>query len=396
MTNSEGQTPRRGPAWWLGFLLGAALIGVTLHVAVGLALRFTIWAGALGAWSLAAATLLGWRTALLLGLSLLLALGWDRLPGFPGLRSFRRHARAWGLALLAGGLLLGGQIAFKIIKTQNVNRFGFQVFALGHEGPIDVDHPRRPASYAHINRDGYRDGEWGAAPEQGVLRVAVVGDSNVLGHGVVDEADLFDRQLELALSELAPTRRWEVLNMGMSGYGLTGYYDTARVAIEALGARAIVIQDMGTADLVPLDRQGVFELFGGGLYEAMCVLGVVEALEWDAMSWMNHVSRWAPGFVGEARLIRRLRRLVDAAAAVDAVLVEWTRDCDFEAILRRYASEDDLEVVSWPPERCATWEEQSSEPLVIPMDAHFTAAGHNVIARLVAPRLLRRLGLEGE
>ena len=66
-----------------------------------------------------------------------------------------------------------------------------------------------------FNSAGLRGPEYAPRPEPGVLRVLVLGSSNMLGPGVQEEAT-FPRRLEEALGALG--RKAEVLNAGMVGY----------------------------------------------------------------------------------------------------------------------------------------------------------------------------------
>jgi lysophospholipase L1-like esterase len=72
----------------------------------------------------------------------------------------------------------------------------------------------------HTNALGLRGPEIERAKAPGVVRVAAIGDSFTFGHGVADE-ETYPFQLERALNRDAPPgTRFEVLNFGVSGYGI--------------------------------------------------------------------------------------------------------------------------------------------------------------------------------
>lgn len=69
-----------------------------------------------------------------------------------------------------------------------------------------------------INSHGFRDREFTPAKPSGTMRIVVLGDSVIWGHGIVVE-DTFAKQLESLLAEHF-VGRFEVLNFGVSGYSL--------------------------------------------------------------------------------------------------------------------------------------------------------------------------------
>ena len=80
-----------------------------------------------------------------------------------------------------------------------------------------------------FNRLQFRDRDFGARRE-GVLRVAVLGDSFTEGQGV-KEADTYPRRLEALLNEAQPGQ-WEVLNWGRRGADFPRLYDTFEQLLE--------------------------------------------------------------------------------------------------------------------------------------------------------------------
>jgi D-alanyl-lipoteichoic acid acyltransferase DltB (MBOAT superfamily) len=70
------------------------------------------------------------------------------------------------------------------------------------------------------NRFGMRDKDYADAPAPGVLRMAVLGPSNVMGWGVADDAT-FEAVLEARLNQAPPAggaAAYELLNFGVPGY----------------------------------------------------------------------------------------------------------------------------------------------------------------------------------
>ncbi|MCU1257591.1 MAG: lipolytic protein family [Bryobacterales bacterium] len=80
-------------------------------------------------------------------------------------------------------------------------------------------------TFVTINRRGYRDRERVPAPHPGVFRIAVIGDSSVIGEQVRGEQTL-TQVAERALA--GQTGNVEVLNFGVPNYGLAQQYLTLR------------------------------------------------------------------------------------------------------------------------------------------------------------------------
>jgi hypothetical protein len=99
--------------------------------------------------------------------------------------------------------------------------------------------PIRPRVTYHLSSLGFRGPEWGPG-EPGVTRVALIGDSYVFGSGV-EAGDTLDRALAAALPEIAPGRRFEVLNLGMPGNNIAAHARLYAIAAEHLDVGAVVI-----------------------------------------------------------------------------------------------------------------------------------------------------------
>jgi lysophospholipase L1-like esterase len=70
--------------------------------------------------------------------------------------------------------------------------------------------------YFRTNSAGFRGPEYARQPRPGVLRIAAVGDSFVMGEGVLEE-EAYPAVLEHLLNQPPTARRVEVLNFGVSG-----------------------------------------------------------------------------------------------------------------------------------------------------------------------------------
>jgi lysophospholipase L1-like esterase len=68
-----------------------------------------------------------------------------------------------------------------------------------------------------VNADGFRGPHYPQAREEGVFRVAVLGDSLTFGFGV-EEAEVYTARLEAELARMLAPRKVEVLNFGVGGY----------------------------------------------------------------------------------------------------------------------------------------------------------------------------------
>lgn len=70
------------------------------------------------------------------------------------------------------------------------------------------------------NSLGLRSPEIAPAKEAGVVRIAVVGASTVMGAYAATNEDTFSMRLGTLLGKTFPDRRFEVINAGIAGYGL--------------------------------------------------------------------------------------------------------------------------------------------------------------------------------
>jgi lysophospholipase L1-like esterase len=117
--------------------------------------------------------------------------------------------------------------------------------SLGHEL---VPHSRRGA--IRVNSHGFRGGEVDARPAKGVVRVAVIGDSETFG-AALSEEDTLPGCLAAALD--APgTSRYEVLNLGVPGYNTLQELRVVETRLAPLNPDVVVLYYvLNDAELTP-------------------------------------------------------------------------------------------------------------------------------------------------
>lgn len=91
-----------------------------------------------------------------------------------------------------------------------------------------------------INGYGLRDHEYPLDPEAGVLRIAVVGDSNTFGLGV-DMEDTYVKRLEVLLARMRG-RKIEVMNFGAAGMGTGDEFELIKKKVLAYKPDIILLQ----------------------------------------------------------------------------------------------------------------------------------------------------------
>jgi hypothetical protein len=90
------------------------------------------------------------------------------------------------------------------------------------------------------NAFGLREPAFDAVKAQGVVRVALVGDSFVYGIGV-DEDDTLRAHLAERLANRWPDQRFEVLNLGIPGNNLASHVELFAAAIARLDLDAVIL-----------------------------------------------------------------------------------------------------------------------------------------------------------
>jgi lysophospholipase L1-like esterase len=98
-----------------------------------------------------------------------------------------------------------------------------------------------------VNADGFRDRGYARPKPAGTFRIVVLGHSVAFGWGVTLD-DTYPKLFEARLAELAPGKRIEVLNLGVSGYN--AYTESALFRDVGIGYEPdLVMVEFGINDL---------------------------------------------------------------------------------------------------------------------------------------------------
>ena len=90
------------------------------------------------------------------------------------------------------------------------------------------------------NSLGHRDDELELPKPEGVFRIAVVGDSFVMGSGV-ELADCFHSRLEGSLAARFPASRFDCLNLGVGGFDLGDYVGVVERLVPGYDADLVLV-----------------------------------------------------------------------------------------------------------------------------------------------------------
>ena len=144
----------------------------------------------------------------------------------------RSRALAFALLSVFIGLLLLAIPAEFVARRLDPNLRRLE----GLRNPFWIYHPTRghalkpnfqgPSIWGvpfRINSLGFRGPEIALTKPEGTFRVLVLGDSIIMGSGL-SEQDTFPALLQQELADRFPGRRFEVINAGVSGYGLPEEY----------------------------------------------------------------------------------------------------------------------------------------------------------------------------
>ena len=136
--------------------------------------------------------------------------------------------------LLLGGLVVSWMLAEVLVRIAGIEP-GIHViyrenFRLSENPLLKYDlQPLSPDGRSRINAAGMRNDETSLEKPEGVYRIVIVGDSVAYGL-TVDRQYAFPQQLEALLNGQAlPGRRYEVLNLGVSGYNIEQIIERLRV-----------------------------------------------------------------------------------------------------------------------------------------------------------------------
>jgi len=172
-----------------------------------------------------------------------------------------------------------------------------------------------------VNAESYRD-DWQLPPrEDGTIRVLLVGDSNVFGHGIPDKSGTLDVFLEKALNA-AGAARWDVWNVANHPAAL--WYSTEairRIAPDAHPRYAVLYVD--DTDLTFVDEQRALADQPGWFYSLERHVGL-----YDDLLWMWHHTGWPAEKVQRNSAVvaagrEAFERLLAFADAQGVGLVVW-------------------------------------------------------------------------
>lgn len=189
-------------------------------------------------------------------------------------------------------------------------------------------------SVVSINADGLRDGDHARAKEEGVLRIAVIGDSYAEAFQV-NEDEAFWAVMETGLRARGVNKgRVEVINFGVSAFGTAQELLMLRHKALAYDPDVVLLAVTTGNDLRnnlrALDRNHLrpyFDLQEDG----SLVLDDAFRTDPEFRDWMRPVRRWERAVFNRSRFLQILRHL---RAAPDREAAEAIRQADRAAGIR--------------------------------------------------------------
>lgn len=154
------------------------------------------------------------------------------------------YRRAFGIPIWTSQVAARSEPSTLGDSNTSVMEFGsvpyYQAFERVANSPL-VYVPRANFSRGavRINSYGFRDREFSVAPEPGTVRIVVLGDSIVWGHGL-SVHETFPKQLERLLAQRGGAR-YEVLNFGVSGYSLEQQVEFYRLRAAQFDPAVVII-----------------------------------------------------------------------------------------------------------------------------------------------------------
>jgi lysophospholipase L1-like esterase len=268
-----------------------------------------------------------------------------------------------------------------------------------------------------INSRGFRGREYADNPAPGVRRVVVLGDSIVWGYGVEDNqtfTHLLERQ----------GRNLEVINLAVSGYGT----DQESLLLEKEGLRYrpdIVLMEVCENDFSEIVRDQVYYIYPKPRFVLrkqglrLRNVPVPKATPFDRLLfWLDRRSyfwrflntsgpsraglAWMKGVARRARLSRAVPPLIRAPDADERLIVALLRRTrqtaerggarlalfivapmreDHRRLILRFGEEEGIPVLDLHPVFLAAARRPGAPHIFLPRDLHWTAAGHEIVAR---------------
>jgi len=371
-------------------IVWACLVALTAHLATNTLLR--AWAaldGCLPGFRLQ--LLLTWKTFAALFLAVACALlvrALVRRLARPGVEG-RRGAMALAGATLVGLGLLATSYIVLPASWVGRNRWGFsRVFPAstsisfrgmtGEVALLDIE----------TNEDSYRDESWLLpAPEDGVERVILVGDSTVFGHSITSKADQLDTLLEKRLSA-AGAKRWEVWNVAAAPSSLRYFTEVVKRAAPDASARYAILFVHCSHDVYFLDEQLAMADKPAWFYPVARATSVWEdILQVAANPWPRVKGREPYSKIRRA-LASTFEGLVAYASAKELHVVVWEAagPCELFDAFRDspHVTFRDHRHTSLQP-RISLYEDPA---LGYPMTGHLTPRGMAVVADTLSAALL--------
>ena len=161
-----------------------------------------------------------------------------------------RPLRAWVGVLAVTYLVVGYRLS---LLPDDLHYFGSLSTYAPHTSWSEF-HPGREGIIYRSNAFGFSEPEFDERKPDGVIRVALIGDSYVFGVGVNSEGTLRSH-LVAELSRRWPAQRFEVLNLGMPGNNLASHVDLFSIATARLDPDAVVLCLTLPNDLSRWDEQ---------------------------------------------------------------------------------------------------------------------------------------------
>jgi hypothetical protein len=227
-----------------------------------------------------------------------------------------------------------------------------------------------------INAHGFRHPDFTDEKEDGVIRIALIGDSFVFGIGVDYEGTLRPH-LVAELERLWPQRRFDIVNLGLPGNNLASHVTLVEAAIARLRPDVVVLALTLANDLSAWDEQDArrdARRYGAYSFARFLVGDSVESL-W-ALMFLDRTTTAA----GLRRLdvqMRRLEQILRDAAPRPMLVLFGFQPWDPPVAERLRKVTGALMV----PNRTTTTED------FIPGDGHPTSFGNHRSAAQIAKAL---------
>jgi lysophospholipase L1-like esterase len=136
-------------------------------------------------------------------------------------------------------LLFGAEAAYRYrtARQQGVQVRFYRHARLQRAMVRDTDY----GGVVHINREGFRGTDLETAKAAGTTRIMVVGASTTFDPCAVRDSETWPERLEYWLGELAPNRKFEVINAGVPGLSMLGHLIRLQTELHAFDPDVIVV-----------------------------------------------------------------------------------------------------------------------------------------------------------